>query len=78
MTREVAELLKRALALPVEERANLANTLIDSLDATVDEDVEIAWQEEVRRRIDDLRSGRVNVIPWEEVREKARTLLDDR
>jgi putative addiction module component (TIGR02574 family) len=62
----------------VEERANLANTLIDSLDATVDEDVEIAWQEEVRRRIDDLRSGRVNVIPWEEVREKARTLLDDR
>jgi putative addiction module component (TIGR02574 family) len=77
MTREAAELLKRALALPTEERANLASTLIDSLDATVDEDVEVAWQEEIRRRIDDLRSGRVSTIPWEEVRGKARTLLDD-
>ena len=67
MTREAAELLKRALALPAEERANLASTLIDSLDATVDEDVEVAWQEEIRRRIDDLRSGRVSTIPWEEV-----------
>jgi putative addiction module component (TIGR02574 family) len=77
MTQEAAELLKKALALPAEERANLASTLIDSLDATVDEHAEAAWQEEVRRRIDDLRSGRVSTVPWEEVQEKARTLLDD-
>ena len=77
MTQEAAELLKKALALPAEERANLASTLIDSLDATIDEHAEAAWQEEVRRRIDDLRSGRVRTVPWEEVQEKARTLLDD-
>ena len=77
MTQEAAELLKKALALPAPERADLASTLIDSLDATVDENVEAAWQEEIRQRIDDLRSGKVTAIPWEDVREKARTLLHD-
>ena len=32
MSPEVSELLKKALALPVDERAALANTLLDSLD----------------------------------------------
>ncbi len=77
MTQEAAELLKKALALPVEERADLASTLIDSLDATIDENVEAAWQEEIRRRIEDVRSGKVSSIPWDDVREKARIILHD-
>jgi putative addiction module component (TIGR02574 family) len=77
MTQEAAELLKKALALPAEERADLASTLIDSLDATVDENVEAAWQQEIRRRMDDLRSGKVRTILWDDVREKARSLLHD-
>jgi putative addiction module component (TIGR02574 family) len=77
MTKEAAELLKQALALTPEERADLASTLIDSLDATVEEDAEAAWQEEIRRRVEDLRSGKVTPVPWEEVRDSARTLLDD-
>jgi hypothetical protein len=32
MTQEAAELLKRALALPASERANLVGSLIESLD----------------------------------------------
>jgi hypothetical protein len=32
MSPEVSDLLKRALALPVGERAALANTLLDSLE----------------------------------------------
>jgi len=77
MTQEAAELLKKALALPAQERADLASTLIDSLDATVDENVEAAWQQEIRRRMDDLRSGKVRTILWDDVREKARSLLHD-
>ncbi len=77
MTQKAAELLKKALALPVEERADLASTLIDSLDATIDENVEAAWQEEIRRRIEDVRSGKVSSIPWDDVREKARIILHD-
>jgi len=44
MSPEVSDLLKRALALPIEERAALANTLLDTLEST-NESVSIkeAW-----------------------------------
>jgi hypothetical protein len=37
MTQEAAELLKKALSLPASERADLAGSLIESLDDTQDE-----------------------------------------
>jgi hypothetical protein len=40
MTQEAAELLKKALSLPVSERADLAGFLIESLDETHDPSVE--------------------------------------
>jgi putative addiction module component (TIGR02574 family) len=73
---ETSEILKKALALPDKERAELAATLIDSLDPAVDEDAEIAWQEEIARRLSDVESGKVKTIPWEEVRRKGRAMLD--
>ncbi|HEY6274078.1 MAG TPA: addiction module protein [Terriglobales bacterium] len=73
---EASELLKHALALPDKERADLAASLIDSLDSTMDEDVEIAWQEEVVRRLKDFETGKVKGIPWEEVRREGRALLN--
>jgi len=72
---EARELLKQALTLPDEDRAELAASLIDSLDTTVDENVEAAWQEEIARRLDEMESGKVKGIPWEEVRRKAHKLL---
>ena len=47
MNPEVSDLLKRALALSVDERAALANTLLDTLETT-NESVQEAWDEEVR------------------------------
>ena len=72
---EANELLKKALALPDKERAELAASLIDSLDGTVDDDAEAAWQEEIARRLNDVETGKVKTIPWDEVRRKGRTLL---
>lgn len=72
---ESGELLKHALTLPEKERAELASSLIDSLDPTVDADAEVAWQEEISRRLEEVESGRVKTIPWEEVRRKGRALL---
>jgi hypothetical protein len=37
MTHEAHELLQKALALPENERAELAGSLISSVDATVDQ-----------------------------------------
>ena len=73
---EAGELLKQALALSDKERAELASSLIDSLDPAVDADCELAWQEEVARRLEDVEAGRIATIPWDEVRRKGRTLLN--
>ena len=68
MSGRAAELLKKALALPLEERAELASSLIDSLDSPAGEDVEAAWQQEIARRIAQVQAGRTKMIRWEEVR----------
>ncbi len=75
MTHEAHELLEKALALPESERAELAGNLISSLDTTVDQDVDAAWQEEVVRRLHEVQSGEIKTVAWEEVQRKGRTLL---
>jgi putative addiction module component (TIGR02574 family) len=71
-------LMSAALALPVPEREQFVHWLIESLDpddeASPDE-VERAWDEELARRIEDVRSGRVRLIPSSEVLARARALL---
>jgi putative addiction module component (TIGR02574 family) len=76
MTQEAHELLQKALALPESERAELAGSLISSLDTTVDPDVDAAWQNEVAHRLEEVQSGKVKTVSWEEVRQKGRILLD--
>ena len=76
MTQEAHELLQKALALPENERAELAGNLISSLDARIDPDVDAAWQQEVARRAQEVQSGKVKTVPWKEVRRKGRALLD--
>ncbi len=82
MSPEVSDLLKGALSLPVDERAALANTLLDSLDraenAQADDSVEEAWDKEVARRMKDLDAGRAVTVPWEELRIQLLTRLNER
>ena len=68
MGQNIAEILKEALKLPPEARAALAGTLLDSLDETVDKDVESAWEAEIVMRLKEINEGKVNLIPWAEAR----------
>jgi putative addiction module component (TIGR02574 family) len=77
MSPEVSDLLKRALALSVDERAALANTLLDSLERT-DESVQAAWDEEVARRMRDLQAGKAVTVPWEELHQELLAMLNER
>lgn len=78
MTEEATDLLKKALALPPEARAEIADSLLESLDsAPPDEDVEAAWSKEIKRRMDDIDSGKVQLIPYEEVRRRLMARLSD-
>ena len=68
MTPQVSELLEKALGLSTQERGLLIDRLIETLDnEPAEEGVEAAWGEEIKRRVDDIRSGRVKTIPGEQV-----------
>jgi putative addiction module component (TIGR02574 family) len=79
MTQEATELLKKALTLSAEERAQLVDSLLESLDEPREDPavVEAAWNDEIRRRIEDLDSGKAKPVPWEEVRRRASAKLTD-
>lgn len=68
MATSAEELYKKALDLNERERAALAARLIESLDTEVEEGVEAAWLAEVEHRMEELDSGKVQSIPWDEVR----------
>jgi putative addiction module component (TIGR02574 family) len=76
MTQEAAELLNKALSLPVFERADLAGSIIESLDDTQDESVAAAWDEEVARRMADIDSGAVKPVSLEEARRRLLSALE--
>ena len=65
---QLSEVLEKALSLSTQDRSLLIDRLIASLDEEpAEEGVEAAWDDEIKRRIDDIRSGRVKTIPGEEV-----------
>ncbi|HEV2961401.1 MAG TPA: addiction module protein [Candidatus Angelobacter sp.] len=76
MTEDVSELLKKALALPIEARAALAGSLLDSLDETLDESAEVEWEKEITRRVTELNAGAVKTIPWTELRRRVYAKLN--
>jgi putative addiction module component (TIGR02574 family) len=64
MPPQVSELLEKALALSTQERGLLIDRLVETLDNDpAEEGVEAAWDEEIKRRVEDIRSGRVKTIP---------------
>ena len=64
-----------ALDLPEDKRAELAQKLILSFDASDQDDLDEEWLLEAQRRAQELDDGVVQPIPAEEVRKKAQALL---
>jgi putative addiction module component (TIGR02574 family) len=56
---EIAEKLKIELSqLSIQDRAELAYFLIHSLEESIDDDVEVGWDRELTRRLDEILSGK--------------------
>jgi hypothetical protein len=70
MTDEAARLLAEALRLSKEDRGELTDRLLESTEPVLDP----AWDEEIRRRIEEVESGKAEVMSWEEAR---RLIMDD-
>jgi putative addiction module component (TIGR02574 family) len=75
MPKDAAELLQDALSLPPEARAALADSLLESLDMRTDNDARAAWREEIYSRLQELDSGAVKAIPWEDAHRRLRARL---
>lgn len=71
----VEELSARAKTLPVEDRARLAEELLDSLHEGEDADADAAWDDEIERRVAEIEAGAVELVPAEDVHAQARRLI---
>lgn len=76
MAATVVSLFKEAAGLNECDRATLAGLLLESLDQPPDPGVEAAWAEEIERRLNELDEGKIERVPWDEVR--ARLLKNER
>jgi len=66
MSESTQQLIASALQLSPADRAVVANAILASLEGLQDgqpTDVRETWSDEIRRRIDDIDSGRVKTIP---------------
>jgi putative addiction module component (TIGR02574 family) len=64
------KLLRDALSLPLDLRAELVDKLLESLNAPLKEDVEHAWAKEAEKRLEEITSGKVQAIPGDDVFKK--------
>ena len=68
------ELSKRAKQLAVDERAQLAQELLESVEQEADPEVQAVWEAEIASRIAKYERGEANLIPAADVFEAARRL----
>jgi putative addiction module component (TIGR02574 family) len=67
MNQVMETLFQAALALPPENRAALAEQLLDSLAEEDQAAVDAAWALEAQRRLEAFDQGKLKAIPGEEV-----------
>lgn len=68
----VEQLMEQALALPQEARLALAELLVASASQPPDPEVERKQLEEIRRRLQEVESGQVELVPAEMVLREVR------
>src|SRR6266581_1094707 len=71
----VEQIAAEALSLPSEARALLADRLVESLDPAEDGVVRQLWASEAKRRLDEVRGGRVRTILGDEALARMRSAV---
>ena len=64
-----------ALRLTQSERAELAHSLVGSLDGPADTDAESAWDAEILRRLGEIDAGTAELIDREELRRRMKARM---
>lgn len=74
MSEALKELEEKAKSLSAEERAELAEVLLESLKGESLAEIEAAWDREIEERVTAYDRGELKTIPAEEVFAEARRL----
>ena len=76
MNTQAEQILQSALSLDPDDRIEIAESLLLSLDEKRAAEVEKIWAEEIQRRIDQIDRGEVTLIPADEVMREMRERLN--
>lgn len=72
MSDDSKTILEAALALPPDDRIEIAERLMFSLDEVHQREIEEAWNSEIQRRMDEVDRGEVAMIPVDEAMRRIR------
>ena len=75
MSTNLDQLTADAMKLPLRDRVQLAQRLVETLDDEVEPNTEALWFAEAERRLEELRSGKVEGIESDEAFRSAREAL---
>ena len=64
----IKQVIEKTKYLSPTERALVAHCLISSLETRQDEGVDQAWADLVEKRYEELKSGQVESVSWEEIK----------
>ena len=70
----IEELSERARDLSPEDRALLAESLLESLPDESESEAEVAWDREIARRVEQVKSGTARLFSAEDVHAEARRI----
>ena len=66
---------KEALDLPMQERAKLAQRLLESLDEVSESEAEQLWLDVASRRAEEIDQGKVKLVTAQELEARVQALL---
>jgi len=65
---DIKQVIKNAKSLSSKDRALVARGLISSLETKQDEGVDLAWVELAEKRYEEIISGKVAPVSWEDIK----------
>lgn len=75
MSLTLDQITEEAMKLSADSKAVLADKLVESLDLEEPDEIQRLWSAEAIRRRNEVRSGRVQPVPGDEVLEEVRRLV---
>src|SRR5687767_3068168 len=70
------QLFQKVMTLPVKQRVQLAEAVLDASQTGEEFVIHPAWKEELERRSKLVDSGEMSTSPWSEVKERVRRHLE--